>query len=177
MSNSRCLGDVASIAYIDKLLSKYGNFNNPEGNMNNYNMQRKDARTAIELIITLSFMFGSKAMLEYTNEIKDTLQVLGIEIPDFNELSSTDYKLSPEITIYYTSGFNVFLSDNDYLTHPYKRLYLRHAKYINYRQLGIIHNIKHPLLQEELAAILVMVTSDNCEFEDIANNIGRLRFL
>lgn len=175
-SMSRCLGDLASIAYIEKLISKYGDLTNPEGYAEHYGMLKEDIRAAIEIIITISYMFGSKAMKTYVEEnIKDKLDTLKIEVPDFDELSSTDYQLPKEITLYYASGFNVFLSDNE--EYNYKYIHLAKAKLINYRQIGIKHDIKHPLLQNELAPVVSMLTSYNCDADKVTELIGKIRFL
>jgi hypothetical protein len=93
------------------------------------------------------------------------------------KIAGVDYKLPKEITMYYASGFNVFLNDQEYRAKHYTKKYLRYSKLINYRQLGISSNIKHPMLKDELAPVVAMITSDNCDTEAIERLIGQLRFL
>ena len=125
------------------------------------------------MLIAIAYMYSSQSVKQFVEDYKSGLESFGINIPDFDELSTTDYKLSPEINMYYASGFNVFLNDNaDYC---YK--YLKEATLINYRQLGVTHNIKHEKLQGELASIVNMITSDACTAELIEDNIGKLRFI
>ena len=70
------------------------------------------------------------------------------------------------------SGFNVWYRDD----YKYKHKYLSEAEIINYRQLGVRHNIRHEMLQGELASIVNIVTSENCSASLIEENIGKLRF-
>lgn len=174
---SRCLGDLASIAYIEKLLNKYYNDNNY------HYMDKQTIKTTIEVIIIISYMFNSLAMKEYVEKIADKqLEDLDIHV-SYDEIANVDYKLSKEITMYYTSGFNVFLNDQEYTVdsrgrkRKYHSIYLKISHLINYRQLGITHCIQHPMLQEELASIVTMLASDNCTSEDVEKVIGKLRFL
>ena len=176
---SRCLGDLASIAYIEKLISKYGDLKDSEGYAEHYNMKKSDIRAVIEIIIAIAYMFNSLPMKNYVEHIKSKeLDELGIQI-DYDEIANTDYKLPKEIVMYYSSGFNVFLNDNKYLPafRQYKKEHLVNAELINYRQLGIKHNILHPLLQDELASIVNMVTSNECDTKTIERLIGQLRYL
>lgn len=167
-AKSRYLGDLVSIAYIEKLKSKIDTY---------YGMNKEDMIAVIEMIIAISFIFNSKAMQAYVNDNVDELDRIGVLIPDWDEIAGIDYKLPAEIKMYYASGFNVFLNDNRYLKRPYHGKHLRYAELINYRQLGISHNIEHPMLKTELAPIVNMVTSDNCEAQTIDKFIGQLRFL
>lgn len=164
---SRCLGDLAAVANLTKLTDRfYGYAHNGD-----------EMRAVIEMIIAIAFLYGSEAVKLYTERNAEKLSNLNIEVPDFVELSGTDYMLPPEVKMYYASGFNVFLNDGNYNRRNYKRKYLRHAELINYRQLGIAHNISHPMLKEELGAIVNMVTSDNCDSDLIDKLIGQLRYL
>lgn len=94
-----------------------------------------------------------------------------------------DFGLSSELKVYYESGFNVFLSDHDIqgydnLPHyKYHRKGLVDAEYINYRSLGNMHVIGHPMLYEELAPVVNMMTSSKCTMKDIERCIGNLRVL
>ena len=167
-SKSRCLGDLVSIAYICKLL----NFKNNYGRLSH-----DDITTIIEMLIATSYVFNSKAMLAFVNDNEDKLVSFGVNIPDYDEIAGVDYKLNNEIKMYYASGFNVFLSDNNYTRGGYRARHLRYAELINYRQLGIYRNIEHPMLKSELAPIVTMVTSDDCEAHLVEKFIGQLRFL
>ena len=55
--------------------------------------------------------------------------------------------------------------------------FIKNAKYINYRQLGIRHTIKHKLLQDELASIVNMFTNLSYDTDVLESVIGELRFL
>lgn len=171
---ARCLGDIATVAYLSKLLVKEIS--------HQFNGQREYIESdrliaSIEMLIAIAFIYESKSVKLFVDDCKDSFEKIGVKIPDFDILSATDYKLSPELKIYYASGFNVFLNDNEYLRDKYKKSYLYGAKYINYRQLGVLHNIEHPILKNELASIVTMVTSNNCSTEIVEQTIGRLRFL
>lgn len=159
---SRCLGDLISIAYINKLLA------NP-----NYCVNIMDRAVVIEVLITLAYMFNSKAMKLYVYCNEGAIRAEGVEIPNFDDLANVDYQLPKEITLYYTSGYNVFLKDD----REYKKIYLKESNIINYRQLGVSHRINHPLLNDDLVGTLAMVTSDNCSVEELQNIVGKLRFL
>lgn len=159
---SRCLGDLISIAYIKKLLA------NP-----NYCAHIMDRAVVIEVLITLAYMFNSKAMKLFVYCNEDAIRAEGVEIPNFDDLANVDYQLPREITLYYTSGYNVFLKDN----YSYTKRHLVNANIINYRQLGVSHIINHPLLNDDLVGTLAMVTSDNCSVEELQNVVGKLRFL
>ena len=164
---SRCLGDLASIAYVEKLIN----------NFYDYNLSGDEIRAAIEMIIAVSYIFNSEAMKRYTEKNIERLLDVNISIPDYDEVSGIDYKLPSEIKMYYASGFNVFLNDNDYVKKPYFHKHLRFAELLNYRQLGISHNIEHPMLKSELSPIVNMITSDNCDAELVDKMVGQLRFL
>lgn len=174
-SMSTCLGDILAVANVHKLLGKemdYVAFGEDEY------LPSKQILASIEMIIAIAYLYNSVAMKEYVEQFKNDLEVVGVNIPDYNEISSTDYKLSSELKLYYSSGFNVFLNDNEYISKSYKREYLKNATFINYRQLGIKHEIVHPMLQNELASIVTMVTSDeHCDAETVERYIGRIRFL
>ena len=173
---ARCLGDIVNIAYIEKLISRYGDLSKTTG-WANYNMKKDDIRATIEIIIAISYMFNSVAMKEYVEHTRqEELKLLGIDI-NYDDIAGIDYQLPRQITLYYTSGFNVFLNDNEYIVAGYHRDYLVYAQLINYRQLGIKHNIMHPLLQNDLASVVTMVTSSSCDTETVERLIGQLRFL
>lgn len=171
---ARCLGDIATVAYLSKLLIKE-TMHQFEGQKEYIESDRLIA--SIEILIAIAFIYESKSVKLFVDDFKDDFEKIGVKIPDFDTLSATDYMLSPELKIYYTSGFNVFLNDNEYLKTKYKKSYLYGAKYINYRQLGVLHNIEHPILKNELASIVTMVTSNNCSTEIVEQTVGRLRFL
>lgn len=169
-SEARCLGDMLAVGNINKLVKvfktkdEYGS------------ISEDDAVMICKMIITISYMMGSVSMkkyIEYNNDdIRDTLG-FDASIIDFEELACSDFGLSPELKMYYASGFNVFLSDNEY--YSYKDEKLSKAKVIDYRSLGIKHNIVHPMLQDELATVLSMVMDDDTE--SITNQVGQLRFI
>lgn len=171
---ARYLGDIATVAYLSKLLIKE-TMHQFEGQKEYIESDRLIA--SIEILIAIAFIYESKSVKLFVDDFKDDFEKIGVKIPDFDTLSATDYMLSPELKIYYTSGFNVFLNDNEYLKTKYKKSYLYGAKYINYRQLGVLHNIEHPILKNELASIVTMVTSNNCSTEIVEQTVGRLRFL
>jgi hypothetical protein len=170
---ARCLGDLACVAYIDKLLTKVSLTH--QLGKSSY-LPEQQIAASIEMIIAIAYIYGSESVHRYVEDNYEGLLSLGIEEPDFDELSTTDYKLSQELKMYYSSGFNVFLSDSN--AYRYRKDYLRDAELINYRQLGISHNIKHPMLQGELASVVNMVTSEkNCPSTLVEKYIGQLRFL
>jgi hypothetical protein len=170
---ARCLGDLACVAYIDKLLTRYS-LTHMLGKREY--LPDKQIIASIEMIIAIAYIYGSESVHRYVEDNYEGIENLGIEEPDFDELSTTDYKLSPELKMYFSSGFNVFLNDND--VYNYGTWYLRESALINYRQLGVSHNIKHPMLQGELASVVSMVTSEkNCSSTLVEKYIGQLRFL
>lgn len=174
-NESRCLGDILAIANITKLMNKC--IEEVTTGTNRY-LPFEKMMASIEIIIAISFLYESKAMKMFVDDFRGELNNLGINIPDYEEVSSTDYKLSPELKMYYASGFNVFLNDNKYRHVEYRKDYLRDSEIINYRQYGNKYNIQHPMLQDELASIVTMVTSNEyCDAESVADYIGSIRFL
>lgn len=166
---ARCLGDILIVADLNKLMNKcVESINN---NDNRY-MTYDRFLGYMEMLIAIAYIYSSEAVRKFVNDYESDLNNIGVIIPDYEELSSTDYKLSPELNMYYASGFNVFLRDNA----KYYYKYLSEAELINYRQLGVKHNIQHEMLQGELASIVNMVTSEACPAEFIEENIGKLRF-
>lgn len=175
-SLSRCLGDVLSIAYIEKLLSVYGDTLQQDGYAKRYNMRKINIRASIQTIIIIAYMYGSKAMqyfLEDNIEVATKLENLGIEIPDFEELSTTDYGLDKSIDMYYASGFCVYYKDN----YTYGSAHLNNAKILNYRQLGVSHDIDHNILTNNLASTVSILAPSSFSSDDIVRVIGSLRFI
>lgn len=173
-SEARCLGDVLAIANVLKLMNKIVD---PVSDMRLDRDTKRD-KASIEMIIAIAYLYESKAMKKFVDDFKIELDNIGITTPNYEEVSSTDYKLSPELKMYYASGFNVFLNDNKYRGKEYKKVYLQKAELINYRQYGNRYNIQHPMLKNELASIVTMITSSEyCDAESVEDYIGRLRFL
>lgn len=159
---ARCLGDLLIAAYINKIL-----------NGNCTYMSIEDERACIEMLIVIAYIYGSELVRDYVDKNKSALLEKGVNIPDYKELSTTDFRLSNELKLYYTSGLTVFLKDN----RKYKTTNLAKAKFINYRQLGNKYSINHDMITSELASVVSMVTSDNCNNMLIDKWIGRLRFI
>lgn len=172
---ARCLGDMLSVIYILKLLD----IETSDDRKKNTYLNEKFRRASIEMIVSIAYLYNSESMHYFVeNYLLDKLDkyVIDIELPNFDDVSQTDYKLSDELKLYYTSGFNVFLSDAEY--YNYKKEYLMKSTYINYRQLGNSHDIKHELIQGELGSIVNMITgSQYCDAETVEYMIGHLRFL
>lgn len=176
MKKSRCLGDIISICYINKLLNKCDE--QIKSNLMNTGtryLPLNDMKYIIEMIISIAYMYESQAMKDYVADISSRLNDLSIEVPDYEELADTDYKLSPELKMYYASGFNVFLNDKD--NYNYRPAYKRESKILNYRQSSPYHVIKHDMIQGEFASIVNMITPYNCDAETVEAYIGKLRFL
>ncbi|MBO5387267.1 MAG: hypothetical protein J6A59_03905, partial [Lachnospiraceae bacterium] len=168
-SEARCLGDLAAIAYVEKLIhivndgECYGN------------MSTEEILNTISIIITIAYMFNSTAMKNYVEAARGTLEYEGVAIPDYDDIAGVDYKLNNWITMYYASGFNVFLSDDE--AYQYKHTHLANAEIINYRQLGVKHNIIHPMLQDDFASVVSLITPASISGEEVTKIIGGLRFL
>lgn len=175
---SRCLGDILAIANILKLINKILSPTPIPAWDKIAKRETERYKASIEMIIAIAYLYESKAMKKFVDNYKDELDRIDVSVPDYDEVSSTDYKLSPAIKIYYASGFNVFLNDNNYRYKEYTKLYLKKAVLINYRQYGNRYNIQHWMLKEELASIVTMVTNSKyCDAESVEDYIGRLRFL
>lgn len=175
---SRCLGDILAIANILKLINKILSPTSVPAWNKEASKESARYRASIEMIIAIAYMYESKAMKKFVDNYKDDLDKIDVSVPNYDEVSSTDYKLSPVIKMYYASGFNVFLNDNNYRDKSYTKLYLQKAELINYRQYGNMYNIQHPMLKEELASIVTMVTNSKyCDAESVEDYIGRIRFL
>lgn len=169
---ARCLGDILTVAYIHKLAEKYLRYVN---NQDREYLSTKETLAYIEMLIAIAYLYESISVKSFVDDHKSILEDIGVNIPDYDEISRTDYKLSQDLKLYYESGYNVFYSDSN--NYKYKHKYLSDAKLINYRQLGPKHNIIHEKLQGELASIVCMITSDNCSAEIVDKCIGKLRFL
>lgn len=164
---SRCLGDLISIAYIEKLLQKLEN---------GYTyIDEEDMIVSIQMIICIAYMFNSEAMKMYVKDNERSIERYLGELPKYEEIAGIDYKLNNWLTMYYSSGFNVFLSDDN--VYEYKHSHLANAELINYRQLGVKHDIQHKILQDEFASVVSLVTPSTVFGESITRLIGKLRFL
>lgn len=164
---SRCLGDLVSIAYVEKLLSKLENGDSYIG--------EEDMITSMIMIISIAYMFNSEAMKLYVEDAKSLLEYHLSELPNYDEIAGIDYKLNNWLTMYYASGFNVFLNDD--AVYQYKHTHLAHSEIINYRQLGVQHDIQHEMLQNDFASVVSLVTPSSVSGEDVTRLIGKLRFL
>lgn len=164
---SRCLGDIITIAYVEKLLSKLEDGVAYIG--------EDDMITSIQMIISIAYMFNSEAMKLYVEDAKSVLEYYIGEIPVYEEIAGIDYKLNNWLTMYYASGFNVFLNDDE--VYHYKHTHIAKSEVINYRQLGIKHDIKHKMLQDDFASVVSLVTPPTISGEDVTRLIGKLRFL
>lgn len=169
VQKSRCLGDILCIAYIEKIKSR-----REEGNNWYSRLSQEEYKQTLALLITIAYMFNSQAMKTYVELNKSALNKLGINI-DYDSIAGINYKFSKEIIMYYESGFNVFLSDNEY--YKYASEHLRNAKIINYRQLGVTHTIEHPSLVNEFASTILTVAPEIITDNFVVSNIGSLRFL
>ena len=172
-NKARCLGDVLAIANVHKLADNIQK--GLDENIPCYYIGINNMRYCIEMIIAVAYMYESTAMKLYVDKHKDKLEALGVKIPDYDDIVSTDYKLSKELRMYYASGFNVFLNDNKYRKFKYHKDYLTNAALINYRQLGNSTVIEHPMITDELASILRLVT--NIDGTYIDSWVGSLRFI
>lgn len=163
---SRCLGDLLSIAYINKILKKLENKEKYIG--------EERAINSIVTIATIAYMFSSTTMKMYIDNNKDRLLKFIPELPEYDEIANIDYKLDPSLTMYYTSGFNVFLRDK----YPhYTSSHIYKSEILNYRQMSIKHIIEHDMLQNDFASAIALVAPNFISGEDISDVIGRLRFL
>lgn len=164
---SRCLGDLISIAYIEKLLQKLEN---------GYTyIDEEDMIVSIQMIICIAYMFNSEAMKMYVKDNERSIERYLGELPKYEEIAGIDYKLNNWLTMYYSSGFNVFLSDDN--VYEYKHSHLANAELINYRQLGVKHDIQHKMLQDEFASVVSLITPSTVSGESVTRLIGKLRFL
>lgn len=167
-SRARCLGDVLAVANVLKLMNKeMATITRGDRDYIEYDRLRHSA----EIIIAIAYLYESKAMKHFVDKHRNMLDTLDIVVPDYETISTTDYKLSPELKMYYASGFNVFLNDGK----QYRYSYLKDSEIINYRQLGNSNYIEHPMLKNELASIVTMIT--NIDAEDVSKYIGSIRFL
>lgn len=169
---ARCLGDVLVLAQIERLQK-----------VNYFTPEQKLIRE--EIMLAIMSLYRPDIVNTYISNNFNRYIDLGM-LPGLNLESMTDYDLSPELKIYYESGFNVFLNDtgmsgsaerNKYNMRKYKRHYLKYSDYINLRSLGAGVKSLHTMLYDELAAIVGMITSDRVTPEAINEVIGALRML
>lgn len=175
LEKARCLGDLVAVAAIERILYKYNILD--KYNIDSYGVSKGDLRACLEIIIAISYLYSSESVKYCVDSNKEAISRILPVIPDYETISSTDYKLSDTLKLYFESGFNVFY--NDYYNHPRyirKRVY-KVAEYTNYRQLPLSYSIEHPLIHNELGAVVNMITSDGLSKEAIDRNIGKLRFL
>ena len=167
MKKANSLGDLLAIAAIDKLLIR-----DPE-----YNVTNEFRCKACVTIIIIAAMNKSEIMLDYYNSIKDVfnrkiLYYSGKEIRlDIESIYNYDYDLTQLQKIYYESGFNVFTVDNSAINYRYNPNTL-----VNYRSVGVVHDIKHPELQDKLAPLVAMLAPEEYDGEAIKDVIGNLKF-
>ena len=159
---ARCLGDILAVADIEKLTRKLSGAERYKWQY----ISEESVRCMIEIIVAIAYLYDSRSMKTYlemnNGETKVKIeQLIGRKLPDYEEISSTDYKLDPSIRIYYASGFNVFYKDD---------------KLFNYRKAHNSVNVYDSRITGELASIVNMVTSDECDGEEIGATISHLRF-
>lgn len=163
---ANCLGDVLCLAQIEKT------------NAVDY-FDDEEVLQRTEIILAIMSIYRPDIVKEYIEERGDAIRADGmLPCVDFN--SATDYKLSPEIKLWYESGFNVFLNDSGHKlpsggVRRYTKHKVRNAKYINFRSKSAGMACVHTMLTEELAAIVGMITSDRVTPECIEIFIGKLR--
>lgn len=166
---ANCFGDLAVIAQIEKTLSvEY---------FDDY-----EVFTRVEVMLAILSMFRPDICKKYMEDRSDAWGYNEF-IPNVNLDEQTDYSLSPELRIYYESGFNVFLNDSghtacgEFAPKYYKKRALKKAKFINYRSLGNSVKIRHDMLYDELASVVNLITSDSCSPDMVKKVIGNLRVL
>ena len=130
---------------------------------------------SIQMIICIAYMFNSEAMKMYVKDNERSIERYLGELPKYEEIAGIDYKLNNWLTMYYSSGFNVFLSDDN--VYEYEHSHLANAELINYRQLGVKHDIQHKMLQDEFASVVSLITPSTVSGESVTRLIGKLRFL
>ncbi len=168
---STSLGDILSVTALHKIRTRYERDNDYlDGGLGNDSRVSR-AIIYMDMLIIIAFIYGSKAMKKYVEDYESELTNLGVKIPSFEELSTTDYKLDDNLRIYYESGFNVFLSDGHtkHLEEP--------SEYREYRHCGYYYDIVHPLLQGDLASTINIIIDNKVDPKDVTANIGRLRFM
>ena len=186
-SKARCLGDIVSVAVLQKLIYTFNDvFYNGASETHwrkedKNNIGHPDAlRACMEIIISIAYIYGSETMKEFVEGWKPKLNdEIKVSVPDFDEVSTTDYKLDPRLRLYYESGFYVFYQDSDKTRRGEVYEYYdidSCTKVVNYRRLNNTYNIKHPLIREQLASIVNMLVSPDIDSDMIDSFIGRLRF-
>lgn len=169
---ARCLGDVLVLAQIERLQK-----------VDYFTEEQKLIRE--EVMLAIMSLYRPDIVNTYISNNFNRYIDLGM-LPGLNLESMTDYGLSPELKIYYESGFNVFLNDSGmsgceestrWNTRKYNRKYLHYSDYINLRSLSAGVKSLHTMLYDELAAIVSMITSDRVSVDDVNKVIGNLRLL
>jgi hypothetical protein len=177
MQDSKCLGDVLALAYIDRILG--GDYDSC--------LYGGDKATISEIILAFVAINNPTLCKKYIDKRIGEFKEMSHMLPDFDFEAPLSYGIEGDaLKLYYESGFCVFYNDdgqaitlNDMAIYrsEYKRVYLREAEIINYRSLGHRHYIAHSILYKEFAPIINMITSDVVTPEDITKHIGMLRFL
>lgn len=179
MEISNCLGDVLILAQIEKTLE-----------LETTTWSKDEAIARVEIMLAILSIYRPDIVKVYLENNIERLKEYGWEdvesIPlnnmDLN--NKTDYKLHDDVKVYYASGFNVFLSDiqfrntNSYMADSFDKLdRYKDAKYINYRTLPLYEYCEHPMLHNDLGAVVSLITSERVTQEVIERVIGGLRTL
>lgn len=175
MEMSTCLGDVLILAQIEKTLK-----------LEITAWSKEEAIARVEMMLAILSIYRPDIVKIYLENNIEKLKEYGwedIETIPLNNMDldkKTDYKLPDDVKIYYTSGFNVFLSDiqfrGAYRCDSFDKLdRYKDAKYINYRTLPIYEYCKHTMLYNDLGAVLNLITSERVTQEIIEKVIGGLR--
>lgn len=202
-----CLGDLLSIAIVDsiivedefepggttahytyKLTVQHIRFiSDIMHGSEKYKLTKEDLYAKAEIILAFMAIYNPELCKVY---IQDRLEMSSVDcnahkflsrvLPDFDFDNPVDYDIDDSAELYYSSGFCVYYNDmkNSYDGKViYSRDHLMNAKYINYRALGPKKIIKHKKLYEDIAPIIAMITSSECDGALIEKNIGNLRIL
>lgn len=164
-----CLGDVLIIANMERMYTLC--------KISKGNISYEQAQQKIEMMLAILAIYNPALAKEYIEKCMESglhPEAAGY-LPDFNFDDNLDFQLDDKIRLYYESGCNVFYSDKNSKDH--KRRYLKEAEIINYRSQGVYVRCVHPLLTEELATVVNMITSEQCSAKAVTKYIGCLRAL
>ena len=164
-----CLGDVLIIANMERLFTLY--------ETKPMYLPYIQAHQKIEMLFAILAIYNPTIAKEYIEKCMESglHPEVAKYLPDFDFDSNLDFQLDEKIRLYYESGCNVFYNDKEFTEH--KRKYLREAEVLNYRSQGIYVKCEHPLLVNDLATIINMITSEQCSAEYVRDFIGCLRAL
>lgn len=142
----------------------------------------RDKEIRVEIMLAMLAIYNPQIAKLVIRDNIEQYPCIGKMLPGCT-FEDTDYKINKQVKLYYDSGLTVFLNDHGhngggrFSRQNYTKKYKKSAEYINYRAAGNAYTIKHDMLYSELVPVIGMLTSEQCDVEEIEWVLGSLRVI